>query len=309
LDRRALVAAALVQLGAASEDEARTAERLPKGTLIRPTTSLTADAWRRFLFHPEEEVLTGEIFSVIVSPVLLGRVSALRRDKALPVMDPARRVDPATSTVQAVRCLAWSAAILGMKCPAVFADPDFTGALEMVPAIPPCMRIGQRALSGRSPQELAFLAGRHLAWHREERFVRLLVPAIADLEDLFLAALHIGNPGLPLSAQAKQRVLPLAQAIEPMLDTVGVDRLRGAFLRFVEDGGRTNLQRWSQAAEKTAQRAGLLLAGDLGAAERMLKLESPKYAAELMNDLLIFQTSSRYAALRSQLGIAIAAVP
>ena len=164
--------------------------------------------------------------------------------------------------------------------------------------------LGARALRGRSPLELAFMAGKHLAWYREERFVRLLVPSIADLEDLFLAALHIGNPGIPLSAEVKRRVLPLAQAIEPILEPLHVDRLRGYFLRFVEDGGRTNLQRWALSAERTAARAGLLLAGDLAAAEAVLRAESGKDVDERMNDLLVYITSDRYAALRKQLGIA-----
>ena len=135
------------------------------------------------------------------------------------------------------------------------AQQCFPGAAEMVPGVPPSTRLGQKVLSGRSALELAFVAGRHLAWFREERFVRLLVPTLADLEDLFLAALHIGNPGLPLGADVKRRIEPLSNAIEPILEPQQIDRLRGYFLRFVEDGGRTNLQRWATAADRTAARA------------------------------------------------------
>ena len=52
---------------------------------------------------------------VIVSAVLLGRVAALRRDKQLPALDPARKQDPAQSTLQGVRCFSWAASILGMR--------------------------------------------------------------------------------------------------------------------------------------------------------------------------------------------------
>ena len=52
---------------------------------------------------------------------------------------------------------------------------------------------GKSSLSGRSPLELAFLAGRHLSYFLEEHFIRLLVPTIPDLEDLFLAALSIAQ--------------------------------------------------------------------------------------------------------------------
>jgi hypothetical protein len=305
LDRRFTVAQALVFLGEANAEQKDLFAANGLEGLIRPTTSLTQESWRRLLFHPEEELLVGEIFSVIVSAVLLGRVSALRRDKQLPTLDPKKRQDPAKSTIQAVRCFSWASAILGMPTPPVFADPEVDAEIELIPGLPPSTRIGRRALSGRAPRELAFLAGRHLAWYREERFVRLLVPTIPDLEDLFLAALLIGHPALPLSTDMRARVSPLAQAIEPMLEPLAIDRLRGAFLRFVEEGGRTNLQRWATASDFTACRAGLLLAGDLHAAHTMLSHEDESQARPRMDDLLVFVTSDRYAALRKQLGIAL----
>jgi hypothetical protein len=302
-DRQGCVAHALVYLGAANEAEKATFVAHRTDGLIKPARSLSVESFRRFLLHPDEEVLTGEIFAVIVSAVLLGRVAALRRDRQLPALDPARKQDPAVSTLQGVRCFSWAASILGMRAPALYADPDYAGLVEMVPGVPPSTRLGQKALSGRSPQELAFVAGRHLAWYREERFVRLLVPQIADLEDLFLAALVIGNPGIPMRADTKRRVSALGDAIQPLLEPVQVDRLRGAFLRFVEEGGRTNLQRWASAADRTAARAGLLLADDLRASAAMLEAEDAGAARERIDDLIVFVASDRYANLRKQIGL------
>lgn len=306
-DRRFCVAEALTFLGAATaEEKAFAAEHEVMG-LIRPTQSLTQDGWRRLLFHPDEEVLTGEIFSVIVSAVLLGRVSAMRRDKLIPAMKPEQLQDPAKSTILAVKCFAWAASLLGMHAPALYVDPSLDIVVGMVPGVPPVSRLGKKAVSGRAPEELAFAAGRHLSFYREEHFVRMLIPSIPDLEDLFLAALVIGNPGIPLGPDVKQRVLPISKAIEPILEPILVDRLRGYFLRFVEDGGRTNLLRWATAADRTGSRAGLLLSGSLAAADTMLRLEDPAQAKERLDDLLVFQTSDRYANLRKQIGIAIPA--
>jgi hypothetical protein len=175
----------------------------------------------------------------------------------------------------------------------------------MVPGVPPSSRIGASALAGRSAAELAFLAGRHLANYREEHFVKMLVPSTRGLEDVFLAALSLGNPGLPMSAQVKQLVLPIAQAIEPILEPQQVDRLRGHFLRFVEEGGRTNLQRWANAVDRTCTRAGFLLANDLKAAHSVLVGEDKAHADERMDDLMSFCVSDRYTKLRKQIGIAI----
>jgi hypothetical protein len=301
-DRQWLAAQALVYLGQADEGErAMYAHHRDEG-LIKPTSSLSGEGWK-LLFHPDEELLTGRIFAVIVPAVLLGRISTLRRDKALPKLDPATRQDPKLSTLQAVRCFTWAGAILGIGSPPLYADPDFPRAVEMIPSFPPAARLGKLALSGRSPLELAFIAGHHLSWYREEHFIRLLVSSIPDLEDLFLAALSIANAGIPLAAEMRQRVAPIARAIEPVLEAAAIDRLRGHFMRFLEEGGRTNLQRWAAAAERTAARAGLVLANDLGAAHAVLQLDDPATVASKMDDLIVFVTSDRYAKLRRQIGI------
>ena len=80
-------------------------------------------------------------------------------------------------------------------------------------------------------------------------------------------------------------------------------------MRFIEEGGRTNLQRWATAAERTAARAGLLLANDLRAAHAVFALEersTPASVSAKMDDLIVFCTSDRYAKLRTQIGLALA---
>src|SRR5258708_19706079 len=104
----------------------------------------------------------------------------------------------------------------------------------MVPGLPPSTRLGKQSLSGRTPLELAFIAGRHLSFYREEHFVRLLVASTPDLEDLFLAALSIANPNIPLGAQIKERVAPLANAIHPAPHPPPIARLRHHFLRSIQ---------------------------------------------------------------------------
>lgn len=304
VERQWLMAGVLVHLGAADDAERATYARHKLEGLIRPASSLSPEGWK-LLFHPDEELLTGQIFSVIAPAVLLGRISTLRREKALPKLDPARKQDPKVSTLQAVRCFSWAGSILGLGSPPLYADPDFAGTVAMVPGVPPATRLGRASLSGRSPLELAFLAGRHLSYFRQEHFIRLLVASIPDLEDLFLAALSIANAGIPLSSEVKRRVGPVARAIEPVLEPVALDRLRGQFLRFVEEGGRTNLQRWAAAADRTAARAGFLLANDLGAAHAVFQLEDPSTADAKMDDLIVFVTSDRYARLRQQIGLAL----
>jgi len=304
-DRAASAARALVHVGAAGDEDREIAARAVSEGLPRVRAALSREGWYRLLVHPEQEPLVGEIFAAVLGPVLLGRIAAMRRDGVLPKLDPAQRHDPATSTVTAVRCAGWAASILGVQLPPIFADATAPEAARMIPGTTPALRLGKPALSGRTPAELAFLAGEHLAYFRDDAFVRALFDGIPELEDIFLAALFIGNRNIPLTAAVRARVIPIAQAIEPLLEPVQIDRLRGAFLRFVEEGGRTNLLRWAEATDATAARAGLLLSGDLGAAEAILKIEDPGRVEERMNDLILFAVGERYAKLRRQLGIAI----
>jgi hypothetical protein len=293
----------LTALGAANTEERAAFERGRAQTLIAPRGSLSQAAWHELLFHPEQELLTGQIFSLIAPAVLVGRVTSLRRDGKLRVPAPEARQDPSKATVTAVRAVPWAAAILGLACPALYLDTTRDVGFEHLPGVPPCTVIGKRVLSGRTQLEQAFLVGRHLTWYRQEMYLKTLFSAVPDLEELFLAALTIGNPGLPIAEDTKRRVSPIAQAIEPMLEPQQVDALRACFLRFVEEGGRTNLQRWSAATEKTAARAGLVLCGDLGTALALLEREEGALG-ELGKDLLWFSASERYGKLRRQLGVA-----
>jgi hypothetical protein len=303
VDRAHSVAHVLSFIGAARDVEKEYFETRRSKGLIQPQSSLGQDAWRRLLFHPEEEPLVGEIFSVVVSSVLVGRVSALRRDKELTPLDPDKYVDPTQSTVVSVRSMVWGASILGMNAPRIYVDPDRDALCDLVIRVPPVLRLGSKVLSGRSPKELSFLAGYFASQMREEHFVRVIIPSAKGLEHIFLAALSIGNAGMPLAAHIKEAVVPIAQAIEPMLDGSAVDRLRGSFLRFVEDGGRTNLARWTMSVDKTCARAGLLLCDDLWASKAALALLG-KDSGEVVEDLLAFALSDRWAKLRRQIGIA-----
>lgn len=304
LDKRWCVAQALVALGAANGEQRALFDQHRSQTLITPRGSVSPAAWHDLLFHPEEEPLTGQIFGIIAPAVLVGRVTSLRRDGKLHLPAPSTKQDPASATVTAVRAMPWAAAILGLPCPPIHVEKDRDVGYAHVPSIPPLSLIGKRVLTGLSQLDHAFLVGRHVTLARQEHYVKVLFGAVPDLEDLFLAALTIGSPGLPIADDLKKRVAPIAQAIEPLLESTQVDALRGCFLRFVEDGGRTNLQRWSQAADKTACRAGLLLCNDLATALARLDSEEGQLG-ELGRDLVAFVASDRYFKLRRQLGIAV----
>jgi hypothetical protein len=302
LDEKYRVAAVLVRRGLATVEEAKLHEAKRPRAPLRPTQPLSTGAWSK-LMHPEQDRVTGEIFSVIASAALLGRLSAMRRDRALPRLDPENKQDPALSTVSSVRALAWAAATMGMKPPAIYLAPERDSGIDVVTALPPAIRIGAKLLRGQSAIQLAFHSARALTWFRSEHFVCTLVPHLAYLEDLFLAALRIGAPSLPMAALVRARVDVVKDAILPVLEPAQVATLRFHVSAFVDRGGRTSLRHWAHAAELTAARAGLLLAGDLATACAIVRDEPG--GADRVRDLETFWLSDECAHLRAQLGVAL----
>lgn len=297
-------ARALVVLSAATPEQGRAARPPQAEGLIAPRRSLSKDHWLDELSHPSLSVVTSHILSLVTPAALVGRAATLLRDKKLPQVAEADRQDVAKSTVTAVRALGWAATVLGMPAPNVFADPTRDVGYAHVPALPPWSLLGRRVLSGCTPREHAFLAGRHLTHYRAEFFARVLFPDVAELESLFLAALLIGNPALPLPEHSRSRVRPLVEAISPLLDARQTDELRKQFKAFAAEGGRTNLMHWGEGVDKTAARTGLLLCDDLAVAARALEREEGPNGP-LLTDLLAFSVSPQYGALRQHLGISL----
>jgi hypothetical protein len=189
-----------------------------------------------------------------------------------------------------------------MAPPPVFVEPERDVGYSHQPGVPPYSLVGANVLRGKTHTQHAFLAARHLVLYRQEYFVKTLYSSVTDLEDLFLAALLLGSPTLPIAEHLKNRVAPISKGLAPMLDAAQLDALRADFKNFVAEGGRTNLMRWSTSVDKTACRAGLLLCGDLPAAVALLA-EEEGAKGPLAADLLGFAVSERHAALRAHLGL------
>lgn len=91
------------------------------------------------------------------------------------------------------------------------------------------------------------------------------------------------------------------------------ESLRGIVARLDKRGGRLDLLRWIRGVELTASRVGMLLAGDLRTAMRLIK-EEKRSIAELSfeakrGDLLAYCASEAYGLVRERMGIAIAPAP
>ena len=300
-DKAWCLAATLVFLKKADAEQQQFYSDNKPGGIIKPTNRLDNERWLKDLVHPEQDLLASKIFEQIWPAVLGLRV---RADKDLG-LSPKHLVDPATSTVTFARSFGFVANVLGLPVPRLFLRTDVQGGLTHMAAWPQASLCGATLLSGFSPNDLMFVAARHLSDYRPEHYIRTMLASNTELKSVLLAALRIAGV-MPAGDATIEQV---AQQLAPKIQPAQVDALRTLGRRFVDAGARTDIKRWLQCVELTSCRAGLLVCNDLDTAARMVN-QLPPAGVDLapkdkIKELVLFSVSEEYFRLREQLGIRI----
>ena len=304
-DRAWLVATALEELNAADMDHQLLIDQFrPEPTsAVRSASSLDDDAWDSLLRAPGADPTVAAILRAIGRAAVATRVGSLKAQKKLFSLSPQRKQSP-TSTVSIVRTFVWASQILTVPLPELYVYDDIPGGLAAVPGEAMTTAIGPAVLSGLPLRELAFVVGRHLAYYRPEHHVLIFFPSLAELSTLFLAAASIALPKLVATPAA----VKLRADMEKHLAPAERQELAVAVTHFAAGGGKVDLASWIRSVELTATRAGLLLAGDLAVAMRVLRRETRAIADVTLDDkradLLACCASAGFGTLRKRLGIA-----
>lgn len=268
---------------------------------LQPTGRLTEENWIKQLFHPNEDPVVGKIYASIVNPLRTAKVQPLARFG----FQPNEQQNPATSSVALVKSMGTVASALNLPLPAIFVRPQQAGGLGFVPSDPIASVAGQSLLSGLRPEELAFVAAKHMSYYRNEHYVRVLFPTVQELTAILLAAIKIVKADQEVPPEALQTAQQLAPLVNG--DPVASEGLRKVVRVFFEQGGASNIKRWYQSVELTATRAGFLVCGDHEIARKMIQME-PGLPGDLapnekLKDVVLFSISENYFALRDALGI------
>ena len=307
-DRAWCMCAALAFLRKADDEEQRFFDDYrPKG-MLQVKSRLDTTQWGQNLFHKDESVLIGKIFAMVTPAARVAKMNQLRAARQLPVLDKRFKQDPATSTVTFAKTFGWAAQVLGLPTPELYVRNDVAGALVAVPNEPPASVAGQTVLTGFTPQELTFIVGKHLAYYRDEHYIRNLFPTLNELKVLLFAAIRMVTE-FSVPPEMAQAVTTTATELAKYMQPVQREHLRKLVQLFMEDGARADLKRWIQTIEATACRTGLLLCGDLEIAKKIISQE-PQLPGDLspqekMKELIIFSVSDQYFELRKALGIAV----
>ncbi len=269
---------------------------------IRPQNRLNDERWLKDLAHPEQDLLLSKIFEQVWPAVLSLRVQS-DKDAGL---NKKHEVDPASSTVTFARTFGFVANVLGLPTPRLFLRTDVQGGLVHMPVWPLASLSGATLLSGFSPGDLMFVAGRHLADYRPEHYIRTMLKSNTELKVALLAGLRLANLVPAGEAAVEQTAQQLAAKMQPGQ----LDALRSLGKRFVDAGARADVKQWLQCVELTSCRAGLLVGNDLETAAKMVTQLGAQGPVDLppkekVKELVLFSVSEEYFRLREHLGIRI----
>ena len=306
LDEAWCVARALVFLKQATAEEAALYKRLRAHEARKATGLFDEESWA-LVRHADEDRTISAIFALVwEGPVALRagppKAFDLKPKDRLPVED---------GTGVIAKIFRHAARVLGVALPDVYVQPQRSGRLLLGNIIDrgrlaPAVIVGRDLMTGYRDTELAAAIGALLALLRPAYYLKLALPGLDELEAALAAAAAlvgragVGRPELePLrtgfAAEMKQR---LARGTAEALAAL-VARLPA----------QPDVARWRNAVDMTAQRAGLLVSGELAAAARMLSTEAsgpgrPR-AHQRVHELVAYSVSPAYFAARQHLGVAV----
>lgn len=308
-DRSWLAATCLEELGASDVGHELIIEQFRPEGPIRPTTALNDSWWTELLAAEGADSIVEEILHTIGDAAITLRLEELEQRRALPILDPTKRQEK-SSTASAVRTFVWAARALNIAAPDLYVHHHVPSGMAAVPAGVPSTALGPAVLSGRSVQQLAFLAGRHLTYYRPQHYPLVFFPTLAALSSLVLTAVRLVIPAIsvpPPPADVEETTVPsrLGERLTPDQRS----RLQRVIAKLDARGGKLDLLAWIRGVELTATRAGLLLSGDLRTAMRLLKEETRSIGDLTLEtkraDLLTFCASEAYSLIRERMGVAI----
>ena len=127
--------------------------------------------------------------------------------------------------------------------------------------------VSLREAATRLSPELAFLVARHLVYYRPEPpTCFLFYPTLAELTALVLAAVKVARPELPALPISPLSVRLRRELAKYVTETQKTALAIATVEQLDARGGKLDLAAWLHGVELTANRAGLLLAGDLAVA-------------------------------------------
>jgi tetratricopeptide (TPR) repeat protein len=292
-------------LNLAEPDEERFYRKHKADNAAPAQAALSEDDWNR-LAHPDMDALVTKIFAMVQPTIIRTRTQPL---EALGY-DPRYAIDTSLHPYPVSQTLYYVQGVLGIPAPLVFQNPNDPAGLGFLHAQTPAIVLGRAAFDTQVPtQSLAFLAGRHMTYFRPGYYVRHLVPTGTGLKAWLFAAIRMSVPQFPVTPDLQQQVNEAMQAMAPDFQGMHKEKLASLVSKLLQAGSAIDLKKWVAAIDLTADRAGFVLAHDLGVATEVIRATGEEAASipvkERMKEIVLFGVSEEYFAIREKLQIAV----
>ncbi len=268
---------------------------------------ITDEAWRSHLLHRELDPVLTRVFSWTLPAV------ARARHKLLPPHEASLLVGrPFTGShtpmAQKIRTTFRNASeVLGIPSPDLLAAPPSTTGQPLAPALSPfgAIYVNGPLVEARADL-LTYLIGKRLAEQRPELAARAFYPTVSEMTSLLAVAVRVANG----TAGRDPGFLPFDTVLLQTMTWEEQGALRQLVTGALAEGKLLDVRRWSQLADVSSTRAGLLLAGDMATARRAIQKE-PQTSSDLVPRekiaaLNLFAISDQHADLRGAIGVAVA---
>lgn len=266
---------------------------------------IVEQAWRSHIFHADLEPTLTTLFSLMTPAVARLRFGQLRPEQRV-----GRPFTPTHSWMHdPIRTTFNNAAeILSMAAPELLlADAKLT--VPFAPALAPfgsiLVCVPQVEAQASS---LVYLVGKRLAEQRGELSARAFFPSVPELTSLLSTAVRVSRNEVAKDAASTALDASFTSVLTPQER----DGIRNMVVQATSDGASLDVKRWSQVADLSSMRAGLLLCGDVEPARQGIEAESAAAGSDLstrekIGELYKFATSDLYSDLRGAIGVAVEA--
>ncbi|MBX3189987.1 MAG: hypothetical protein KF819_23380 [Labilithrix sp.] len=292
-DRALCVASAMRFLGINHPGAQGLRASYPQPPIEAIVLELGEDGYRELMHHELDPALT-EIFEVVAPAVVDIAVSRLSIRERL-----GHPGAPLAGQDWLAKAVGRAGVILGAPPPRVYQRKVAGPPLVPAATKPPSLLAYPPAFGGVAPDVLAFLVGKRVFELAPPMLARALCPSISELKALAQSAARI----------ATNQTEPADRALAERLRREDVARVAAAVHAAMSTTGKLDVLKWSQRADVSASRAGLLLAGDVEAARAAIALEaqspgdlSPR---EKMKELVVWFLGDACANMRRRLGVAL----
>ncbi|HEY5948922.1 MAG TPA: tetratricopeptide repeat protein [Kofleriaceae bacterium] len=304
VDEAWCVARALVFLKQANKEETALYHRYQRHETRKAKGLLDEDAWGQ-LRHADEDMTISAIFALTWEASVALRAGPTKAFQ----LKPKERLGIEESTGVVAKIFKHASRVLQVALPDVYVQPRRPGRLLLANCIEkgrlaPAVIVGRDLMTGYRDTEIAASVGSMIALLRPTYYLKLTLASADELEAALAAAAAVVGRNRAIRPQ----LAPMVEAIATELPKHLTRQTGEALLQLVHRlPEQADLARWRNAVDAAAQRAGLLISGDLAATARMVASEATAGTRpnQRVQELVAYSVSPAYFEVRRHLGITV----